>query len=91
MRSLRTLLLVNLGLFTAAALLLVSLSAVVFADGDGAIGAAIALWYGAGALIVFLVFGAIVWRRGFTAEDRVLFRLRGGEAPTLPTGELPTP
>lgn len=44
-----------------------------------------------GVPVILLVFGAIVWRRGFTAEDRVLFRLRGGEAPTLPTGELPTP
>jgi two-component system NtrC family sensor kinase len=63
MRSLRTLLLVNLGLFTAAALLLVSLSAVVLADGDGAVGTAIALWYAAGALVVFLVFGAILVKR----------------------------
>jgi len=63
MRSLRTLLLVNLGLFTAAALLLVSLSAVVLAEGDGAVGTAIALWYGAGALVVFFIFGAILVKR----------------------------
>ena len=44
-----------------------------------------------GVPMILLVFGAIVWRRGFTAEDRVLFRLRRGESATLPTGELPTP
>jgi hypothetical protein len=26
----------------------------------------------------------VVWRRGFTAEDRVLFRFRKGEEPSLP-------
>lgn len=63
MRSLRTIFLVNLGLFTAAALLLVSLSAVLLAGGDGSAGVAVALAYGAGALIVFLAFGAWLVRR----------------------------
>jgi hypothetical protein len=34
--------------------------------------------------VILATFGAIVWQRGFTHEDRVLFRTRGGEAPTLP-------
>ena len=58
MRSLRTVFLVNLGVFTAAALLLVSVSAVVLAGGDGSAGVTVALAYGAGALLVFLAFGA---------------------------------
>ena len=33
---------------------------------------------------VLVTFGLVVWTRGFTAEDRALFRLTGGEAPTLP-------
>jgi O-antigen/teichoic acid export membrane protein len=31
------------------------------------------------------VFGIILWTRGFTHEDRVLFRMKGGEEPRLPT------
>ncbi len=58
MRSLRTTLLVNLGLFTAAAVLLVGGSAVVLAGGDGVAGTMIVLSYGAAALAVFLTFGA---------------------------------
>jgi len=36
--------------------------------------------------LILATFGAIVWRRGFTHEDRVLFRRHQGEAiePTLP-------
>ena len=33
---------------------------------------------------ILLTFGAIVWKRGFTNEDRVLFRRRKGEEPSLP-------
>ena len=35
---------------------------------------------------ILLTFGTIVWKRGFTAEDRTLFRIRKGEKsePTLP-------
>jgi O-antigen/teichoic acid export membrane protein len=42
---------------------------------------------------ILLAFGAIIWKRGFTHEDRVLFRMGKGEAvePTLPPppGALP--
>ena len=31
------------------------------------------------------VFGIILWTRGFTHEDRVLFRMKGDEEPSLPT------
>jgi O-antigen/teichoic acid export membrane protein len=31
------------------------------------------------------VFGIILWTRGFTHEDRVLFRMKGDEEPRLPT------
>jgi len=34
--------------------------------------------------LILGTFGAIIWKRGFTDEDRVLFRLKGGEEPTLP-------
>jgi O-antigen/teichoic acid export membrane protein len=34
--------------------------------------------------LILGVFGMVVWRRGFTAEDRVLFRFRKGEEPSLP-------
>jgi hypothetical protein len=33
------------------------------------------------------VFGVILWTRGFTHEDRVLFRMRSGDVPDLPTSE----
>jgi hypothetical protein len=38
----------------------------------------------AGILLILTTFGLVVWRRGFTAEDRVLFRIRKGEEPSLP-------
>ena len=34
--------------------------------------------------IILLSFGYIIWRRGFTAEDRALFRRHSGEEPSLP-------
>jgi O-antigen/teichoic acid export membrane protein len=34
--------------------------------------------------IILVTFGLVVWLRGFTAEDRALFRSQSGEAPTLP-------
>ena len=37
--------------------------------------------------IILFAFGIVVWRRGFTAEDRALFRKHGPEAPTLPPPE----
>jgi hypothetical protein len=40
--------------------------------------------------VILLTFGYVVWKRGFTAEDRALFRRQGPEQPTLPP-ELPTP
>ena len=40
----------------------------------------------AGIPAILITFGTIVWKRGFTAEDRTLFRMRKGEKsePTLP-------
>src|SRR5690242_15544667 len=63
MRSLRTILLVNLGLLTAASLLLVSVSAVVLAGGESRAGLVVAISYGSAALLVFLVFGAWLVRK----------------------------
>lgn len=34
--------------------------------------------------VILGVFGAIIWKRGFTHEDRVLFRLKSSDEPTLP-------
>jgi O-antigen/teichoic acid export membrane protein len=34
--------------------------------------------------LILIVFGIVVWRFGFTDEDRILFRLKKGEAPNLP-------
>ena len=34
--------------------------------------------------LILLTFGFVVWKRGFTAEDRALFRPHKGEEPTLP-------
>ena len=34
--------------------------------------------------LILVTFGLVVWTRGFTAEDRALFRLRGHEQPTYP-------
>jgi hypothetical protein len=43
--------------------------------------------------LILATFGAIIWKRGFTHEDRVLFRLKKGEVvePSLPPppGALP--
>ncbi|HEV2745892.1 MAG TPA: oligosaccharide flippase family protein [Allosphingosinicella sp.] len=41
--------------------------------------------------LILVVFGVVLWRFGFTDEDRVLFRMKGGEAPSLPPpqGVLP--
>lgn len=33
-------------------------------------------------------FGIVLWLKGFTPEDRMLFRSRAGDAPTLPTAKL---
>lgn len=40
----------------------------------------------AGIPAILITFGAIVWKRGFTQEDRTLFRMKKGEVdePTLP-------
>lgn len=38
-----------------------------------------------GAPAILLTFGLVVWYRGFTHEDRALFRKHGHEEPTLPT------
>ena len=34
--------------------------------------------------IILLTFGLVVWKKGFTSEDRALFRRHSDEAPTLP-------
>ena len=39
---------------------------------------------GLGTPLILLTFGYVVWRRGFTKEDRALFRRHGPEEPTLP-------
>ena len=41
--------------------------------------------------VILLTFGAIIWKRGFTKEDRALFRMKKDEEPTLPppAGALP--
>ena len=33
---------------------------------------------------ILVTFGAIVWKRGFTHEDRVLFRMKSSDEPSLP-------
>jgi hypothetical protein len=33
---------------------------------------------------ILLAFGVVIWKRGFTDEDRILFRLKRGEEATLP-------
>ena len=40
---------------------------------------------------ILLSFGLMVWYRGFTHEDRALFRKHGLEEPSLPTTEISTP
>jgi O-antigen/teichoic acid export membrane protein len=46
---------------------------------------------GIGAPAILLTFGLMVWYRGFTQEDRALFRKHGTEEPTLPASEPATP
>jgi O-antigen/teichoic acid export membrane protein len=44
-----------------------------------------------GAPLILAAFGVTVWYRGFTSEDRALFRKQGDEEPTLPApGTRPT-
>ena len=39
---------------------------------------------------ILISYGAFIWIKGFTKEDRVLFRLRKGEKPELPPpGQTP--
>jgi hypothetical protein len=40
---------------------------------------------------ILVAFGFVVWYRGFTQEDRALFRKQGPEQPSLPASDLPTP
>ena len=44
-----------------------------------------------GAPMILFTFGLVVWYRGFTHEDRVLFRKHGAEEPSLPPTEISTP
>lgn len=44
-----------------------------------------------GVPLILAAFGYVVWRRGFTEEDRALFRKHEGEAPGLPAKDMPTP
>jgi len=44
-----------------------------------------------GAPAILTAFGLVVWHRGFTHEDRVLFRKHGIEEPGLPPTEISTP
>jgi O-antigen/teichoic acid export membrane protein len=37
-----------------------------------------------GVPLVLLSFGFVVWKRGFTQEDRILFRMKKGDKPSLP-------
>jgi O-antigen/teichoic acid export membrane protein len=40
---------------------------------------------------ILFSFGLVVWYRGFTHEDRALFRKQGHEEPSLPPTEISTP
>jgi MFS family permease len=40
---------------------------------------------------ILLAFGFVVWKRGFTHDDRVLFRMKKGEKPEYPTSLGVTP
>jgi O-antigen/teichoic acid export membrane protein len=40
---------------------------------------------------ILFTFGLVVWYRGFTHEDRALFRKHGDEEPSLPPTEISTP
>ena len=75
MRSLRTLLLVNLGILTGAALLLVGLSAVIASTLSSAEAVWVVAVYGTGALAVVLVFGAWLVRRHVLAPVAALGKL----------------
>lgn len=44
-----------------------------------------------GAPAILFTFGLVVWYRGFTDDDRVLFRRQKDDAPTLPVTEIATP
>ena len=44
-----------------------------------------------GAPAILVTFGFMVWYRGFTQEDRALFRMQGTEDPALPETEIATP
>ena len=44
-----------------------------------------------GAPAILVTFGSVVWYRGFTREDRALFRRQGREEPSLPATEIATP
>ncbi|MEA3046455.1 MAG: hypothetical protein QOJ53_787, partial [Sphingomonadales bacterium] len=44
-----------------------------------------------GVPLIMLTFGLVVWYRGFTHEDRALFRKQGLEEPALPASEITTP
>lgn len=44
-----------------------------------------------GAPLILVTFGLMVWYRGFTHEDRALFRKQGTEEPSLPASEPATP
>jgi O-antigen/teichoic acid export membrane protein len=41
--------------------------------------------------LILGTFGAVIWRRGFTHEDRVLFRMKGNEQPSLPPPQGASP
>jgi O-antigen/teichoic acid export membrane protein len=45
----------------------------------------------AGIPAILLTFGFVVWKRGFTHEDRALFRMKKGEEPKLPPPPGVTP
>jgi O-antigen/teichoic acid export membrane protein len=44
-----------------------------------------------GAPLILVTFGMMVWYRGFTAEDRTLFKMKGPEEPQFPASEPATP
>jgi O-antigen/teichoic acid export membrane protein len=46
---------------------------------------------GVGAPAILVTFGVMIWYRGFTHEDRALFRRHGPEEPSLPASEMTTP
>jgi O-antigen/teichoic acid export membrane protein len=44
-----------------------------------------------GVPLILVTFGTMVWYRGFTAEDRTLFKMKGPEEPALPATEPAAP